>query len=245
MKCRRFNDQGVKAFAEFLDTLRADPAAPVPMELLTNPRFTEPLSVLIDVDPPESFASRMEFAKWLHTAAIASGVDIPRNDSEFWAWLSLALFDHVCPVDGKGRRKVFANPRYIVESANWQRCYRHLLMSPYELYFHHRDEPTRALVGLVNRLHVPGELSENISSRRDIIRCPGSMSLATYLCIDSEGQRRKGASGDFANEFGKSVKRVLRTWDLPMMDPSQSAKLLHRRKLRKLVNAAIAGSPSK
>jgi len=242
MRFRRFNELGVKAFAEFLCALRANPETSVPTDLLTNPRLTEPLSVSIDAAPPVSFASRMEFAKWLHAAATANGVEIPRNDAGFWAWLSLALFDHVCPMDGKGARKPGANARHMIETGDWKRRYRHLLQNAYEILFLHRDDPARALVALVNPLNQPGELTEQINGRQEIVTCPGCMSLATFLCVDTDGNRRKGASGDFARVFGKAVNRVSRTFDLPMMQPTQSAKLLHQRKLRKLVDAALAGS---
>lgn len=239
MKFRRFNDQGVKAFAEYLSALRANPEAPVPTDLLINPRLSEPLSVSIDADAPALFTNRMEFAKWLHAAATANGVDIPRNDAGFWAWLSLALFDHVCPVDEKGRRKPGADARHIIDTTDWKRRYRHLLQNAYEIFFLHRDEPSRALVALVNPLYMPGELTEQINGRQEIVTCPGCISLATFLCVDAGGNRRKGASGEFARVFGKAVNRISRTFDLPVMKPMQSALLLHQRKLQKLVTAAL------
>lgn len=242
MKFRRFNDQGVQAFAEYLGALRANPAAIVPTELLTNPRLTELLSVTIDAEPPASFANRMEFAQWLHAVATANGVDIPRNDAGFWAWLALALFDHVCPADVKNRRKPGADARHVIHTEDWKRRYRHLLQNSYEIYFLHRDNPSRALVALVNSLNQPGDLTEQINGRQEIVTCPGCMSLATFLCIDSDGKRRKGASGEFARVFGKAINRVSRTFDLTEMLPSQSAKLLHQRKLRKFVDAALAAS---
>ncbi|MDC0273970.1 hypothetical protein OAK91_04480 [Planctomycetaceae bacterium] len=242
MKFRRFNDQGVKEFADYLVTLRANPVSEVPTNLLTNPRLTEPLSVSIDAEPPASFASRMEFAQWLHAAATANDVDIPRNDAGFWAWLSLALFDHVCPENKQGRRKPGADARHLLDTKNWRRRYRHLLQNAYEIFYLHRDDPTRAMVALVNPLHQPGELTEHINGRQEIVTCPGCMSLATFLCIDSEGKRRKGASGEFANIFGKAVNRISRTFDLPLMLPTQSAILLHQKKLRKFVDAALEAS---
>ena len=239
MRFRRFNEQGVKAFAEFLGGLRANGEAPVPIELLTSPRLTEPLAVSIEAEPPASFPTRMAFAKWLHAAAAA--VEVPRDDAGFWAWLSLALFDHVCPADGKGKRKPGADARHLIDATDWKRRYRHLLQNAYEIFFLHRDDPARALVALVNPLHQPGELTEQINGRQEIVTCPGCISLATFLCVDSEGNRRKGASGEFARVFGKAVNRVSRTFDLPVMQPHQSAKLLHQRKLRKLVDAALGG----
>jgi len=240
MKFRRFNDQGVKAFAEYLGELRANPAAEKPMDLLTDPQFTELLSVSIDSELPATFSSRMEFAQWLHAAATDSYVDIPRNDAGFWAWLSLALFDHVCPANEQGRRKPGADARHLIEVKDWKRRYRHLLQNAYEIFYLHRDVPKRALVALVNPLHKPGELTEQINGRQEIVTCPGCISLATFLCVDPDGKRRRGASGKFARVFGKAINRVSRTFDIPLMLPTQSAKLLHQKKLRKLVDTAIA-----
>jgi hypothetical protein len=245
MKFRRFNEAGIAAFGEFLATLRASPAAPVPNDLLTNPQLTEPLANQIEAQLPAAFASRMEFARWLHAGGSASRADVPRDDVGFWAWLSLALFDQVCPADVAGKRKPGADARHIIHAADWKRRYRHLLQNAYEIYYLHRDDPSRALVGLVNPLHKPGELTEQINGRQEIVTCPGCMSLATFLCVDSQGNRRKGASGEFANKFGKSVNRISRTFDLPAMQPVESAKLfLHQRKLKKLVEVALAGEAS-
>ena len=245
MKFRRFNEAGIAAFGGFLSTLRVSPAAPVPVDLLTNEQLTEPLANEIEARSPAVFASRMEFARWLHDGAATSQADIPRDDVGFWAWLSLALFDQVCPADGAGKRKPGADPRHIMNTANWKRRYRHLLQNPYEIFYLHRDDPARALVALVNPLHKPGELTENINGRQEIVNCLGCMALFTFLCVDSQGQRRKGASGEFANNFGKSVNRISRTFDLPAMQPVESAKLfLHQRKLKKLVEVALAGEAS-
>ena len=239
MQLKRFNDLGVKAFAEYLIALRSDPSALVPVDLLSKPSLTEPIREPIEAEVPASFANRMTFARWLHTAAEASGTKVPREDAGFWAWLTLALFDHVCPADGDGRRKPGADARHIIDKADWKRRYRHLLQNPYELFYLHREDPARALVVLVNPIHIPGELTEQINGRQEIITCPGCISLATFLCVDRNGARRKGASGEFARVFGKTIARISRTWDIPVMRPDQSAQLLHKKKLRKMVEAAM------
>lgn len=242
MQLRRFNDAGVSAFAAFLDALRKDGRTPVPVDLLQDPGKTAPLTAPVQATPPASFPRRMDFARWLHDTFQSHHAAVPRDDPGFWAWLSLALFDHVCPPRPDGRRKPHANERYIV-SGQWTRSYRHLLQNPYEVFFLHRDNPDRALVALVNPLSSPGELTENICGRRDLMSCPGAMALATYLCVDTAGNRRPGASGEFANIFGKFVRRLSRTWDLPLMPPEFAARLLHQKKLRRLVEAAQRNQP--
>lgn len=242
MRLRRFNEMGVKAFEEYLQALRDNPIAAVPFDLLEKPQLTENLREPIEAKVPPSFANRMAFARWLHAAAESSGTKVPRDDAGFWAWLSLALFDHVCPANADGKRKPGADPRHVIHGHDWKRRYRHLLQNPYEMYYLHRDNPERAMVVLVNPLHMPGELTEQINGRQEIVTCPGCIALASFLCVDKNGSRRRGASGEFARVFGKQVNRVSRTWDVPVMDPMQSAALLHKKKLRKLVDAAMAGN---
>ena len=83
MRFRRFNERGIKEFADFLAILRLKPETPVPTEMLTSPRFTDSLKESINAELPTSFASRMDFAKWMHAAAEANGVEIPRGDAGF------------------------------------------------------------------------------------------------------------------------------------------------------------------
>lgn len=226
MQFRRFNEAGIDAFRSYLHRLREEPSLPPPVSLLSDPSVSEPLDPALSAEP-EPFENRHAFARWLHAAAESAGTPIPRHDAGFWAWLSLALFDQVSPADGNGRRKPGADARHIPDRANWQRRYRHLLANPYDVLSLHRDDPARAMVVLVNPLHQPGELTEQFTARTDIVACPGTMALATYLYIDPETlNRRTGASGTSARRFGKLMNQYTRTWDLPEMRPSQFAEML-------------------
>jgi len=184
MKFRRFNAQGMKVFSVYIGTLRTNPAEAVPTELLTNPRLTEPLSVSIDADPPASFASRMEFAKWLHAAATAKGVDIPRNDAAFWAWLSLALFDHVCPPDGKGMRKIKEDARYIPMLESSRRYYRHALVGPFYVYWMYRDSPERAAAVLCGSLTQLNDEAYRMFVENQLVVMPSAIGVLTKLYYD-------------------------------------------------------------
>ncbi len=184
MKLRRFNEQGVNSFAEYLAALRTDPATAVPTELLTNPRVTEPLSVVIEAEPPASFASRMEFAQWLHAAATASGVDIPRDDAGFWAWLSLALFDHVCPADGKGMRKIKEDARYVPMLESSRRYYRHALVGPFYVYWMYRDSPDVAAAVLCGSLTQLNDEAYRLFVENQLVVMPSAIGVLTKLYYD-------------------------------------------------------------
>lgn len=229
MILRRLNAAGVDAFRQYLHHLREDPAMEPPKSLLEDQETSEPLDIRIDVDPPARFDSRMAFARWLHAEADGNGKPAPRLDRGFWAWLSLALFDHVCPPGRGGSRTPGADSRHIPDEADWRRRYRHLLANPYDVYLLHRDDPGRAYVALVNPLHTPGELTEQFTSRIEVVSCPGTMTLASYLFVDpATGQRRRGASGGAARRFGKLMNQYTRTWDLPEISAPDFARLLPR-----------------
>jgi hypothetical protein len=112
MKFRRLTDEGIAAFATYLNRLREDSALEPPTVLLSDAAASEPLAVNLSAEP-EPFATRFDFARWLHEAAEKYDVEVPRGDAAFWSWLSLALFDQVCPEDGNGRRKLFEKAWYI------------------------------------------------------------------------------------------------------------------------------------
>lgn len=237
MKFRRFNDRGLEEFRRQLLAIKADPAAHLSPPLLTDPTLTEPLDPQVEA-VPVPFNNRMDFARWLYDAS-DRGSRIPRSDPGFWAWLTAALFDQVCPKDhNTGKCKVGSIPRYIPESNDWKRRYRHLLSNPFDIFMLHRDAPSRAIVVLVGSLHKPGELVEQVSARRDFVSCPGTMGLASFLFVDPATQtRRHGASGEVARRLGKLMNQYHRTWDLPVVEPGSFSERLPR-EFRKFVNLA-------
>lgn len=156
-------------------------------------------------------------------------------DVGLWSWLSLLLFDQVCPPQADGSRKVGAFPRYVPEPSNFRRRYRHLLSAPYAILRLHRDNPCRTKVVLAGPLHQPGELAEQISARSDFISSAGAMSLATYLFVDaSTDKRRRGASGAAAARLGKLINQYTRTWDFEMLEPAEFAAALPK-ELRRFI----------
>jgi hypothetical protein len=227
MELRRLSQTGIDEFRSYLHQLRERPDLRPPVSLLLDADMSEPLDDPLIVDVPGRFETRMAFARWLYNSAQRQRVPVPRNDQGFWCWLSLALFDQVAPPNSRGQRKPGADARHIPDTRNWQRRYRHLLANPFDVYHLHRDDPTRAYVALVHPLHVPGELTEQFTSRIEIVSCPGTMTLASYLYVDPlTGKRRKGASGSSARRFGKVMNQYTRTFDLPAMDATEFARIL-------------------
>lgn len=228
MRLRRFNEGGIDAFGRYLSELRKDPKLPAPSDLVNDSALTEMLVPNVSAQP-EPFATRMAFAQWLDRTFQESGAEPPSLDAGFWTWLTAALFDQVCPADGNGKRNPGADARYIPDMSHWTRRYRHLLANPFQVLLLHREDPQRAAVALVNPLHMPGELTEQFTGRLEIIRCPGTIGLATILFIEpSTGKRKRGASGTAARRFGKLMNQYTRTWDLQSVETHEFAQLLPR-----------------
>lgn len=226
MQFRRLTSDGILEFRRYLAELRLNPTLRPP-EFHTADSYSEPLPQPVSLQPVP-FRSRLDFARWLDSIP-ESSTRLPRTDAGFWSWLSMALFDQVCPPDASGRRRPGADARHIPDFSRWTRRYRHLLANPYDVYQLHRDQPERAMVVLANPLHRPGELTEQLTSRLEIVQCPGTMALATYIFFDrSTGQMRKGAAGKSAARFGKLMNQFTRTWDLPEIRSTDFADVLPR-----------------
>jgi hypothetical protein len=222
MHLKAFNQKGIAAFTEYLDALRLDPARPVPTDLLDKSTLTRPLPQPISAPPPppapEGFATRMDFACWLHDAAKAADTDIPRKDAGFWAWLTLALFDQVCPANAKHERKVNELAWYIPAFDDSRRHYRHALFGSYLIYSIYADKPELVDIFLSSKLNSLGHFWYQIVSRQDLISNPAVVGAASLLYFDKNKNRQKrGASSKKPGSvfrFVKLLNQFDRVWDL-------------------------------
>lgn len=219
MQLRRFNDQGVKTFAIYLDTLRANPTTPVPESLLNDPKLTQPLDPPIEAEP-QTFNTRMDFVCWLYDAAKEAGANVPRRDAGFWAWLTLALFDQVCPKNNRGDRTLREFAWYIPVLEDGRRHYRHILYGSYTIFHIYRDKPETAYILLVNKLTILGHFWYQLASRQDLVSNPAVVGAATKLYLDTVNMRHKPRSVTQVPgaifRFVKLMNQLDRVWDLRM-----------------------------
>jgi hypothetical protein len=160
------------------------------MELLTADRFSEPLAVTIRAEP-QPFARRMNFTCWLHDAVKAAGANIPRKDAGFWAWLTLALFDQVCPANASRERRVNEIAWYIPAFDDSRRHYRHCLFGSYQIFLLHLERPDDAAIFLSSNLNNLGHFWYQIVSRQDLISNPAIVGAATCLYFDHKRNKPK------------------------------------------------------
>jgi hypothetical protein len=222
MQLKRLNPSGISTFQAFLDSHTGEDPLPYPEASLTDPNQTNILEISVDVERRE-FESRFDLASYLHSRFEAAGFRPDRSDPGLWAWLSCFYFREICPTV-RGRLQPGAAARWIPQSGDFRRYYRHLIAGPYGIYHAHRDAPLRALALLCQRPGRPGDLVEQLASRQQVVTNPTIMQVATDCYVDPKTRRqlssanRKGAGG--ARRFIDVLSQFDVTWDLSMMSPS-------------------------
>ena len=202
MKLHRFNRDGVAAFSNYRARLTLDPALEPPAELLSDPALTELVASDVEV-APRQFANRLEAGRFLNELMDAAKVQSPERVQGLWTWLTLFYFDEVCPSDGNGRRNPKDEARLIPLLDNHQRFYRHLLVGPFLIVRAHRSQPERAIAMLCNPLWKPGEIVEQLASRKELVTNHAVADVATKLYYDP-------ATGSFKRGAGSDVKGAAR-----------------------------------
>ena len=221
MEIRKFNELGISAFLAFLDSHTGDTPQPYPESILTEPKYSDAIEPVVSVER-RGFNNRFELAEYLHQRFDASGFRPDRTEVSLWAWLGCFYFREICPAV-RGKLQPGASARWIPQTGDWRRYYRHLLAGPYGIYYAHRDSPKRAMAVLCQRPGRPGDLVEQLASRQQVVTNPTIMQVATDCYVDpSTGKQlssanRKGAGG--ARRFIDVLSQFDVTWDLSMLSP--------------------------
>lgn len=229
MKLRRFNNDGVAAFANYRAQLVLEPTLPAPLELLEDPVLTEIIPQGMEM-PARSFANRMEAGLFLNELIDSAGINLPERDQGLWTWLTLFYFDQVCPADGHGYRAPQNEARLIAQVDNFQRFYRHLLLGPYLIVRAHRDAPNRAIAFLCKPLWEPGEIVEQLASRKELVTNHAVAEVATRLYYDPQSGSFKRGAGSGVRGAPRRLAALLNqldvTWYLYGMGVDELLQLL-------------------
>jgi hypothetical protein len=198
-RIRALNQEGTRQFRQFVDSLRADTFLPVPTSLLADSATSEDVvpEMLMESIP---LASRVELgsrlADWLRPAEPRA---ISRN-AGLWNWLSLRLFEQICPAQPSGRRKVLATSHYVLDQSFVHgRYYRHLVRFAWLATVLHGDKARILLSNPSspkNELPVGqwGEMSEQLGARQDVLGSKTIISAANLLYLDNQGNQIRGAA---------------------------------------------------
>ncbi len=213
MKLRRFNTAGLSAFADYRTALVAERTLAPPRELLEDDALTEILSVAVEISP-RSFTTRLEAGIFLNDLVTEAGVTQPERDKGLWSWLTLFFFDEVCPKDGNGTREAQDEARLIAQVDNFQRFYRHLLLGPFLVVRAHEDNPARAMAFLCNPLWKPGEIAEQLASRKELVTNRAVAELATQLYYDPAKKTFRRGAGSSVKGAARRLAALLNQLDL-------------------------------
>lgn len=189
-KLRRLTDEGLAAFAEYLEHgAQGEP----PLRRLSTAPFSEEYKPEVNVEQ-KKFRTRFEFG--LYLCEVLKEADRTRiaQDGGVWNWLALFFFDEICPPRADGSRKVLSREKYIFDTQA-RRFYRHLVAAPFLLVEQH-GEPARAL--LDSRVSQHGDFTEQIVSRQEIIANQELLKTVYALYFDTsapnDGHTKRGAS---------------------------------------------------
>lgn len=229
MKICRLTSTGLVRFREELVAIGEARQRGLSRELLLPGVWAEVIST--SDFTPGTFKTRFNLASDLDDLFNRAGLRDFANDTGLWCWLTVLLFDQVCPVpSGPEPRKVGALARYYPEFGEWRRYYRHLLAGPWMIFHAHADNPRRAMALLAGPLHAPGDIVEQLASRQELVTNPTVMDVVRQLYFDSSTGRLKRGAARKNNGGPRRLVDILSqfdvTYDLYSVSPEQLIALL-------------------
>ena len=164
-------------------------------------------------------------------AALALGSWAYRTRRGRRAWLTLALFDQVCPPDAAGTRRVRESAWYLPALRDSQRHYRHVLFGAWSAHHLHRADPAAARILLCGPLHVMGHFQYQLASRREVLSSGPILACAAQLYL--HGSPPRARRGSVSRGVRGSVFRFVRVmnefdrgWDTAQVPPERLLAML-------------------
>ena len=139
LKIRQFNNEGLALFAKYLEEIKIKNHDRLPHNFITDSTYSVELADNIKIEI-KFFENKSEFIKCLYPFVRKIRIDNLYYRSSLWSWLAAAYFDTLCPQLEDGSRKIESLDRYILNTNQWNRYYRHLIASPLRLYHEIGDE---------------------------------------------------------------------------------------------------------
>jgi len=208
---RALNSAGIEQFRAYLARLRGGIAADPPRSLLEDANFSVELPADVEVGT-QRLSSRFVLGNYLCEALDRLRPEEIERNIGLWAWMSLFLFDQVCPVAKEGSRRPGQDYRHIPEFSYRYR-YRHLLYGPYQVYRRHRGFSILLLSG---PMHSESAIYHEITSRQDLIANRGVIEAAIELYMDRKrrGPRQGSQQSHAAPGSIRRFVRVLQQLDV-------------------------------
>jgi hypothetical protein len=225
---RRFNSEGIKEFQTILRLIQSGEQETVPNEFLSDNRFSQPLQQAIEIED-KKFSNRFDAAVYLHTILGSLKNQNKFYDMEIWSWLAAFYFDQLCPPEKNGKRKPKSDYRYILNSKDWDRIFRHLLAGPVVIFDFHQEN---SKLFLYNPMNKSGDFVLQLMGRQEIATNKTIIEVANKLYWDPKTLRpKRGASStDFKpgtlRRFAAVLSQLELTYDLQAVTPEELTILL-------------------
>jgi len=229
MEIRRFTDEGIERFRNYLTELRNGSTSPPPFDLLNNPDASELVNGGGHAEN-RIFSTRLDLARYLDDALASIEDDSVETDVHLWSWLSLFYFEQVCPAQINAIRRPGRDYRHILEPG-YPYGHNHLLAGAYLVYtvYGLYDELSKLL--LCTAPHIESGIHHQLAQRQSIITNKGLMEAARLLYLNKKENKPK--FGAIAKNKPGTVYRFIHViqqldlnYDLYSMTGEQALKLL-------------------
>jgi len=227
-RLRKFNSDGIKEFQAILHSVNSGELSSIPNHFLYDDTYSQPLQQVIEIENIQ-FPTRYDAAIYLHSVLGSLKSKNKFYDTEIWSWLAAFYFEQLCPPDKTGRRKPKSDYRYILNSKDWDRIFRHLLAGPVIIFDFHREN---SKLFLSNPMDKSGDFVLQLMGRQEIATNRAIIDIANRLYWDSKTLRpKRGASSkDYKagtlRRFARVLSQLELTYDLQAVTPDELALLL-------------------
>lgn len=211
---KRFNEDGIQSFKEFLITQKAHPSTESPYHIVQSRELTTDVGGASKELDLLNLSDKLATARSLNKIIDELQISAAESDRGLWCWCSAYLFARLCKKDQSGRFKVGELSNWVLYPQNFQREYRHYLASIWQVFASHKNllEIEVLLSGEVN---TPGELWEQIVSRLEYVKNENLIKALHILYWDAKSRKRKkGSGGESVRRLDHVLKQFARTHDL-------------------------------
>lgn len=237
---RKFTDEGILEFQEYIDRARRGESVEPPFSLIKDSIKSHDAGLNVSIEE-KTFSNRYDFGVYLWGRLKDVWKDDMRNDCGLWTWLALFYFKQLCPSKGPNRQE-----HYILSVGKWRigkihdYSYRHSVLTPIRLVKDFVGTAPFFLCGTEKKpigMESMGDPIEQLFSRQYVMRNPNYLKLVLKLYQDpitgrvktgamSDPKKKKLESGKWS-DVGKGGARRLITGVMPRLSLTYNIGELH------------------
>jgi hypothetical protein len=217
-------------FQAYLEQIKQDSQIRLPHDLISENLYSVELIDDIKIELIQ-FEEKYDLITYLYPIVRKIRIENLYYRSALWSWLAAAYFDSICPQQDDGSRKVESIDRYILNTNQWNRYYRHLIASPLRLH-HEINNINLSKVYLIGKASKHGDIMEQLASRQEIATVRGILEAFILLYWDENKNRPKvgttnrNKKGNLRRFTGSILPQFQMTYDLNSMNGTDIVNLL-------------------